>query len=64
MRVKHTWGIAPDNWELVGCPPAGTTIDLYITLKPLRKNAVINALFEVSDPGIKSASSPPLTHSC
>ncbi|KAH9058176.1 subtilisin-like protein [Lactarius vividus] len=50
MRVKHTWSAVPANWETLGCPSAGTTIDLYIALNPHRKNALIDALYEVSDP--------------
>ncbi|KAH9025380.1 subtilisin-like protein [Lactarius pseudohatsudake] len=50
MRVKHAWSSVPANWETLGCPPAGTTIDLYIALNPHHDNALIDALFEVSDP--------------
>ncbi|KAF8267515.1 subtilisin-like protein [Lactarius quietus] len=49
-RVKHTWNIVPDNWESLGPPPAGTAIDLYIALKPHRESALIDALYEVSNP--------------
>ncbi|KAH8995588.1 subtilisin-like protein [Lactarius hatsudake] len=50
MRVKHTWSTVPANWETLGCPSAGTTIDLYIALNPHQENALIDALYEVSDP--------------
>ncbi|KAH9074809.1 subtilisin-like protein [Lactarius deliciosus] len=50
MRVKHTWSAAPANWETLGCLSAGTTIDLYIALNPYQENALIDALYEVSDP--------------
>ncbi|KAI0247094.1 subtilisin-like protein [Lactifluus subvellereus] len=50
MRVKHTWDTIPDKWECQGHPPAGTTIDLRIALKPHRENALVDALYEVSDP--------------
>jgi hypothetical protein len=50
MRVKHTWNAVPANWESLGHPPAGTTIDLHIALKPHRESALIDALYEVSDP--------------
>ncbi|KAH8999904.1 subtilisin-like protein [Lactarius hatsudake] len=50
-RVKHTWDTLPDNWESLGPPPADTTIDLYIALKPHSENALIEALYQVSDPG-------------
>ncbi|KAH9027906.1 subtilisin-like protein [Lactarius hengduanensis] len=50
MRVKHTWSAVPANWETLGCPSAGTTIDLYIALNPHQENALIDALYEVSDP--------------
>ncbi|KAH9064565.1 subtilisin-like protein [Lactarius vividus] len=50
MRVRHTWNAVPANWETLGCPSAGTTIDLYIALNPHQENALIDALYEVSDP--------------
>ncbi|KAF8264651.1 peptidase S8/S53 domain-containing protein [Lactarius quietus] len=50
IHVKHTWNAIPDNWESLGCPPAGTTIDLYVALKPHYENALIRSLYEVSDP--------------
>src|SRR6266702_1709461 len=50
MRIKHTWNTAPANWESLGHLPAGTTIDLYIALRPCQESALIDALYEVSDP--------------
>ncbi|KAH9163166.1 subtilisin-like protein [Lactarius sanguifluus] len=50
VRVKHTWSSVPANWETLGCPSAGTTIDLYIALNPRHDNALIDALYQVSDP--------------
>ncbi|KAI9435934.1 subtilisin-like protein [Lactarius indigo] len=50
VRVKHTWDTVPANWESLGPPPAGTTINLNIALKPDRKDALIEALHEVSNP--------------
>ncbi|KAI9452102.1 subtilisin-like protein [Lactarius psammicola] len=50
IRVMHTWGTVPANWECLGPPPAATTIDLYIALKPNRENALIEALYQVSNP--------------
>ncbi|KAF8491624.1 subtilisin-like protein [Russula emetica] len=52
MRVKHSWDSIPDKWECQGHPPVGTTvtIDLRIALKPHRESALIDALYEVSDP--------------
>ncbi|KAH9165152.1 subtilisin-like protein [Lactarius sanguifluus] len=50
VRVKHAWSSVPANWETLGCPSAGTTIDLYIALNPRHENALIDALYEVSDP--------------
>ncbi|KAF8267514.1 subtilisin-like protein [Lactarius quietus] len=49
-RVKHAWNTVPDKWESLGFPPIGTTIDLYIALKPHRENALVDALYEVSNP--------------
>ena len=51
IRVKYTWNATPANWETLGHPPAGTAIDLYIALKPDRENALIDALYKVSNPG-------------
>ncbi|KAH9020550.1 subtilisin-like protein [Lactarius deliciosus] len=50
VRVKHAWSSVPANWETLGCPSAGTTIDLYIALTPRHDNALIDALHQVSDP--------------
>ncbi|KAH8986392.1 pyridoxal phosphate-dependent transferase [Lactarius hatsudake] len=50
MHTKHSWNTIPKNWETLGRPPSGTTIDLYITLRPQRENAVIDVLHEVSEP--------------
>jgi len=50
LRVKHTWDAVPPNWETLGHPPAGTTIDLHLALKSHHENALIDALYEVSNP--------------
>jgi tripeptidyl-peptidase-1 len=50
MRVKHTWDTVPVNWESLGPPFPGTTIDLRIALKPHRENALIDSLYGVSTP--------------
>ncbi|KAH9020530.1 subtilisin-like protein [Lactarius deliciosus] len=50
VRVKHAWSSIPVNWETLGCPSAGATIDLYIALNPRHDNALVDALYEVSDP--------------
>jgi tripeptidyl-peptidase-1 len=50
MYTEHSWNAAPENWESMGCPPDGTTIDLYVGLKPYHENALIDALYEVSNP--------------
>ncbi|KAH9165905.1 subtilisin-like protein [Lactarius sanguifluus] len=50
VRTKHAWGTVPEHWETLGHPAAGTTIDLHIALEPRRKNAVLDALYEVSSP--------------
>ncbi|KAH9168520.1 subtilisin-like protein [Lactarius sanguifluus] len=51
LRTKHTWNSVPENWQDLGHPPAGTTIDLHIALKAQNENALIDALIEVSSPG-------------
>ncbi|KAH9956387.1 hypothetical protein BGW80DRAFT_1466427 [Lactifluus volemus] len=50
IRVKHTWAATPEEWDCLGHPPAGTTIDLRIALKSHQEDALVNALYEVSDP--------------
>ncbi|KAH9175587.1 subtilisin-like protein [Lactarius sanguifluus] len=50
IRVKHAWNAVPPNWEALGHPPAGTTIDLHVALKPHHENALVDALYNVSDP--------------
>ncbi|KAF8258632.1 subtilisin-like protein [Lactarius quietus] len=45
MHIKHTWDAVPENWESLGLPPSGTTIDLYIALNPESENALIDALY-------------------
>ncbi len=52
IQVKHTWNAVPTNWESIGHPPANTTIDLHIALKPHRESALIDALYAVSDPSL------------
>ncbi|KAH9059184.1 subtilisin-like protein [Lactarius vividus] len=49
-KVKHAWNTIPDNWADLGHPSAGTTIDLHLSLKSHDENALIDALYEVSDP--------------
>ena len=50
MQVKHTWAAAPVDWEILGHPSAGTTLNLYISLKSDRENALKDTLHEVSNP--------------
>ncbi|KAF8260093.1 subtilisin-like protein [Lactarius quietus] len=49
-KVKHSWDVLPADWESLGDPPAGATIDLNFALKPYDENALIRALYEVSNP--------------
>ena len=51
MIVKHKWDHIPDNWLSLGLPTDDTTIDLYIALQPEHKNALTDAIYEVSQPG-------------
>jgi hypothetical protein len=60
MRVKHVWGSIPEKWECQGHPPVGTTMDLRIALKPHRENALIEVLYEVSNPNHSKYVSVPL----
>ncbi|KAF8262584.1 subtilisin-like protein [Lactarius quietus] len=50
MHTVHSWNKVPENWMDVGHPTTGTTINLYIALRPHRESALIDALYEVSDP--------------
>ncbi|KAA1474154.1 subtilisin-like protein [Dentipellis sp. KUC8613] len=50
LKVKHTWKSAPANWVSEGPAPEGATIDLRIALKPHQEDALVKALYEVSDP--------------
>ncbi|KAH9036773.1 subtilisin-like protein [Lactarius deliciosus] len=50
MRIKHSWNSVPENWDNLGNPLSGTTIDLYVALKAQHKNALIDTLYQVSDP--------------
>ncbi|KAH9169573.1 subtilisin-like protein [Lactarius sanguifluus] len=51
MSVKHAWKAVPDNWECLGPPPPGITIDLYVALQPQEENVLKEALYEISTPG-------------
>jgi len=51
MHTKHSWHAVPTNWESLGRPPANTTIDLYVALKPHSENALVDTLYKVSTPG-------------
>ncbi|KAH9053333.1 hypothetical protein EDB87DRAFT_1835296 [Lactarius vividus] len=46
MRVKYAQNAVLKTWKCLGPPPAGTTIDLNIALKPHNENALIDALYE------------------
>ncbi|KAF8268741.1 peptidase S8/S53 domain-containing protein [Lactarius quietus] len=49
-RVMHAWEVVPADWESPVTPPAGATIDLSIALKPHDEDALVEALYEVSNP--------------
>ncbi|KAI9431520.1 subtilisin-like protein [Lactarius indigo] len=50
MHIKHAWKAVPIEWESLGAPPVGTTIDFRIALKPNNEDVVIDALHNVSNP--------------
>ncbi|KAH9041950.1 hypothetical protein EDB84DRAFT_1436504 [Lactarius hengduanensis] len=50
MKVKHAWGAVPKNWESLGHPSNETTIEFYLALKSHRGDALVEALYEISDP--------------
>ena len=60
IKVKHTWGSVPDKWQYHSHPSDSATINLRIALKPDRENALIDALYEVSDPDHPKCVSVPL----
>ncbi|KAH9000441.1 hypothetical protein EDB92DRAFT_2100531 [Lactarius akahatsu] len=45
MHNKHSWNAVPKDWVAMGPPPPGTTIDLYIAVKPRRENALVDTLY-------------------
>ncbi|KAH9062405.1 subtilisin-like protein [Lactarius vividus] len=49
-RIKHSWNSVPGNWENLGNPLSGITIDLHVALKAHRENALIDTLSQVSNP--------------
>ncbi|KAI9451818.1 subtilisin-like protein [Lactarius psammicola] len=51
ISVKHAWNAIPDNWESLGPPLPGTTIDLYLALHPHYEDTLIDTLYAVSTPG-------------
>ncbi|KAH9041309.1 subtilisin-like protein [Lactarius pseudohatsudake] len=50
MHTKHRWNTIPGEWESIGQPPVGTTIDLHVALKPHREHALTETIHEVSNP--------------
>ncbi|KAH9057761.1 subtilisin-like protein [Lactarius vividus] len=50
MKVIHAWSTVPNNWKSLGHPPNQTTIDFYIALKSQRESALVDALYQASDP--------------
>jgi hypothetical protein len=50
FRVKHAWATLPKKWNWLNYPPANTTIDLRIALKSCDDGALIDELYQISDP--------------
>ncbi|KAH9027944.1 subtilisin-like protein [Lactarius pseudohatsudake] len=50
MKVKHAWDTVPKNWQSLGHPSNQTTVDLHLALKSHREDALVEALYQVSDP--------------
>ena len=50
IRVMHTWNAIPANWESLGNTTDGARINLHIEIQPNRESALIDTLFEVSNP--------------
>ena len=49
-RVMHAWDDVPTDWESQGNTTVGAKIKLHFALKSDRENALIDALYEVSNP--------------
>lgn len=50
FKVKHAWVDVPTDWVLHDEPASDATIDLRLAMKPEDDTAIIDALYEVSDP--------------
>ncbi|KAH8982942.1 subtilisin-like protein [Lactarius hatsudake] len=50
MKLMHAWSTVPKNWESLGHPSNETAIDFYLALKSEQENALVDALYRVSDP--------------
>ncbi|KAH9060351.1 subtilisin-like protein [Lactarius deliciosus] len=61
MYTKHSWNAAPEDWQSLGHPPPGTTIDLYVALKSQHEDALSDTLYEVSEPTIQGTYGAHLT---
>ena len=64
MLVMHNWNDIPTDWESLGNTTAGATIKLHIALKPEKEGAMIDTLYEVSNPEHPRhvlVTTPPLT---
>jgi tripeptidyl-peptidase-1 len=60
MKVMHAWSAIPQNWVSMGHPHAETTIDLHLALKSHHEDALVDVLYEVSNPRHPKYVSPPL----
>jgi len=59
MRTKHSRRTIPERWEHHGHPPSSSAIALRIVPKPHLEDALIEALYKVSNP--KHPKDGPLT---
>ncbi|KAF8260176.1 subtilisin-like protein [Lactarius quietus] len=50
MKVMHAWSAVPQSWVSMGHPHAETTIDLHLALKSHHEHALVDVLYEVSNP--------------
>ncbi|KAI9431929.1 hypothetical protein H4582DRAFT_2102729 [Lactarius indigo] len=64
MRVKRAQNAVLATWKGLGPPPADAAIDLSIALKPHNENALIDALYEVSNPVLPISSARRISTSC
>lgn len=47
LIVQQSWDTVLTNWDRLGLPPAGTTVDLHIALESRRENALTETNLDI-----------------